>query len=562
MAVNLELLGLLAEYLLLTGLPLFAAVLIALRFGIRSVPLLLGTALAVSGLVAILSFWLYYASPTLGEAGSFFFPLAAVAAIFWCWREGVEWGALRPLATPAALWALASAFVLFLGFFHGGTGDPLMSATVRFSHPLSTDNTIPRHFADYFFVNGHHGTPPPFVDWLSSDRPPLQVGYVLAERPFGWDDVGLNYHVLGIVIQQLWIFGLWALLCAARLTPRSRGLVALAAIVSDVAIVHAFFVWPKLIAAAFLLAALALVLSEDWERLRRQPLAAVLFAALCGLAMLAHGSSAFFVLPLLALAAWRGMPSPAWLGTALAVGVVLLAPWSAYQRYADPPGDRLIKWQLAGSLEIDDRGALETLADSYRDEGLGGTLGNKWGNVTQIVGQGEVESALRRAVDEAGEGNPGKAIAALRLPRFYSLLPFLGLLLIGPLAMAVARFRGRPRGPDWSFAVLGLGFCALACLVWVVLMFGPPYAETLIHQGSLAVPILALCACVAGACAVDRRLGVGLVAANVALVLALYIPDLAPAPGSSYSPLAGLLAAAALAGIGLLTLRPLRHRGG
>ena len=113
---------------------------------------------------------------------------------------------------PAALWALGSAFVLFLGFVHGGTEQPLTTAMTRFSHPLPPDNEIPRFFADWYFHHGNQGPPPPFGDWLSSDRPPLQVGYVLAQRPFGWDDPGLHYEVLAVVVQQLWILAMWALL--------------------------------------------------------------------------------------------------------------------------------------------------------------------------------------------------------------------------------------------------------------------------------------------------------------------------------------------------------------
>ena len=559
MRANLELLWMLAEHLLLTGLPGLAAVVLATRRGLRSTPLLLALALAASGCVAMLSFWLFYADPLVGETGSFLVVLAAIAAIVWAWRRGLEWDALRPLAVPAALWALASAFVLFLGFVHGGTAEPLTTAASRFSHPLPGDNFLPLYFADYFYAHGHGGTPPDYASFLSSDRPPLQIGYVLAQRPFGWDGAQLHYEVLGVVVQQLWILGLWAMLAAAGLTARTRGLVALAAIVSDIAIVNGFFVWPKLIAAAFALAALAMVLSPDWRRWRRAPLAGALFAALCGLALLAHGSSVFFIVPLLGFAALRGMPGLAWIGTALAVGIVLMAPWSAYQRYADPPGDRLLKWQLAGVLAIDDRGVVETIADSYREAGVAGTLRNKRGNVTQLVGQHDVEGAISAAVDEAPAGHPGKAIIALRQPRFFDLLPFLGLLLLGPLAMAVARLRGRrPEGPDWRFATAGLGIAAAAVLFWVLAMFGTVESKAILHVGSYAVPLLALCACVAGACSVDRRLGSALVAANVVVVLLLYAPALTPPAGSSYSPPAALLAATALAGIGWLTLRPPR----
>lgn len=548
MTTSAELLWMLALHLLLTGLPALAAALFAARRGVAGAPLLLAVALAASGCAAMLGFWSFYAAPELGQTVAFLIAFGSAAAIAWLWRAGIEREVLAELWPPLALWALASAFVVYLGFLHGGSAEPLTMATLRFSHQLPTDNEIPRYFADYFYLHGHTGTPPPFADWLSSDRPPLQIGYVLSQRPFAWDSSGLQYEVMGVVVQQLWILGMWAVLCAARVRPLPRAVAIAAAVLSDVAIVHAFFIWPKLIAAAFSLAALAIVLSPQWESLRRNLWAAALFAALCGLSMLAHGSSAFFLLPLLGFAALRGLPSWRWLGVAVLAGFVLLAPWSAYQRYADPPGDRLVKWQLGGSLAIDDRSALGTIAEGYEEAGFDGTLENKWRNVRQIVGEEQTKQALEEARTYLSEGHPGMAIAALRLPRFFALLPFLGILLIGPLAMLLARIRGPRAGPEWSFAVTALALCLAACVVWALLMFGSAEADTMIHVGSLAVPLLAVCGCVLGAYAVSPRLGIGLAAVNVLIVLVMYTPSLSPLPGTSYSPLAGLLAAASLAG--------------
>jgi hypothetical protein len=552
---NAELLWMLLEHLALTGLPAALGVVFAMRRGLRSVPLLLGVALVVSGAVAMLAFWAYFADPLIGKTVSFVLVLGSIQGIV-LFRHGLDRSLLRQLAVPAALWALGSAFVVYLGFLHGGTDSSIAVAGSRFSHALPTDNEIPRYFADWFYAHGHSAKPPPFVDWLSSDRPPLQIGYVLSQRPLGWDSAGLHYQVLGVVLQQFWILGMWAVLCAARLRPVARGLAILAAMVSDIAILHGFFVWPKLLAAAFLLAAFAMVLSEEWPRLCRDPRAGALFAGLCALGMLSHGASAFWILPLLGFAALRGMPDWRWLGAAALAGAALLAPWSAYQHYVDPPGNRLIKWQLGGSLSIDDRGALETIADGYREAGLEGTLRNKWGNVTQMVGQGETEGAVSAAVDDVKAGHSGQAVAALREPRFFSLLPMLGILLIGPLAMAIARLRGSRDGPEWRFALSSLAFCVAACVVWALLMFGGPNGKTLIHQGTLAVPLLAICGCAVAAYAASARLGVVLVSLNALFVLVLYAPALTPPPGTSYSVLAGLLAAASLAGFGFLSFRP------
>lgn len=560
MSADLELLGLLLEHLLLTALPAALAVFAAMRKGMRSVPLLLAVALAGSGLAAMLAFWSYYLDPLLGQVASFVIALGSIQGIFFCRPDRLDRGILRQLAVPAALWALGSAFVVYLGFLHGGTTEPLGVATTRFSHPLPGDNLIPIFFSDWFFerqVDGvHYDKVPMFVDWLSSDRPPLQIGYVLAQRPFGWDDDGLHYQVLAVIVQQLWIVGMWAVLCAARLRPLARGLAIVAAMVGDVTIVNGFFVWPKLIAAAFVLAAFAMVLSDDWPRLRANPYAAALFAALCGLAMLAHGASAFGILPLLAIAALRGMPTWRWLGIAALVGVALLGPWTAYQRYADPPGDRLVKWHLAGSLEIDDRGALETIVDGYGEVGVDGALGNKWHNLKTIAGVDELRGALEAASDRLGEGDTGEAIAALRLPRFFALLSFLALFLIAPPAMALARLRGPIAGAEWRFALWSLGFCLLITGVWALLMFGGPEAAATIHVGTLVSPLLAVCGCVAGAYAVSRRFAVALTAVNVLLVLVLYVPAVNPPPDSSYSLLAALLAAASLLAFAFLALRP------
>src|ERR1041384_3583873 len=190
-----ELLLLLAAHFVLAALPLVAAAICAARVGVRQLPVLLAIGLAASGAVAMLAFWSYYADPLIGEAFSYLVLFGSILLIGWTLYEGgLDRSLLRGLATPLLLWGLSSAFILFLGFLHGGTEEPLLTAATRFSHPLPGDNAIPLFYADWFFENGHAGVPPVFPgEWLASDRPPLQVGYVLSQRALGWDDAGLNH---------------------------------------------------------------------------------------------------------------------------------------------------------------------------------------------------------------------------------------------------------------------------------------------------------------------------------------------------------------------------------
>lgn len=545
---------LLVEHFVLTALPAVAAVLLAARLGVRNVPVLLAVGLAASGALAMLTFWTYYASPTLGEALSYFLIIGPVAAIVWVlFERRLDSRLLRQLATPLALWFLGTAFILFFGFLHGGTDNPLGTAATRTLPQLPSDNVIPAYFAEWFFDNGHHGTLPPFGEWLSSDRPPLQIGYVLAQRPFGWDTTALHYQVIGTVLQQLWIVGLWALLLAARLGRTTRGLAIATVLVSDLVFVNGFFVWPKMLPAAMLLGAAALVLTPLWSQLRDNLWAAALLAALCGAAMMGHGSSIFGIVPLALFAAYRGLPSWRWLAVGVAVGLLFVGPWSAYQKYVDPPGDRLLTYMLAGVPEFEDeRGVLEATIDSYGEAGIGGTLHNKGQNFVTMVGGGPMVETLERAWNAADWET---ALHEVRNVLFFGLLPSLGLLLLGPIAMALAWRRGRERPQEWSFALSCFGVLAIGAVAWGLLMFGNLAGRTVLHAGTFLLPVLGFCGAVAGLRSVLPRFAVYWVAFSGAVMLAIYIPVLSPLPETSYSLLAILVTAASLAGFTALALR-------
>ena len=128
--------------------------------------------------------------------------------------------------------------------------------------------------------------------------------------------------------------------------------------------------------------------------------------------------------------------------------------------------------------------------------------------------------------------------------------------------MMIALVRKRPDGPEWRFALVSLALCLAIAADWALLMFGGEVASTVIHQGSLVLPLLATCALVVGAYAAYPRFAIALTAINSLFVLLLYVPALSPPPESSYSVAAGLLAAIGLAGFGWVALRAKPSLGG
>ncbi|HVV89965.1 MAG TPA: hypothetical protein VHB53_05680 [Solirubrobacterales bacterium] len=543
---------------ILIGLPGIAAVLLAMRRGLKSVPLLIGVGLLASGAVSYAAFWAYFESETLGTIWDFLLLVASLLAVGYCRRQdGLDREVLRQLRTPLLLWIFGSAFVLFFGFLHGGNENAITTAAYRFSGELPSDNDIPRYFAEWLATHGHQ-TPPTYPgEWLLSDRPPLQIGYVLAQRGFFNTAQGLHYQILCVIENALWIPAMWAVLVAVPLRRLTRSLAMLAAMISDIAIVHGFFVWPKLIAAAFLLAALAIVLSPEWRRDRRDLRVAPLVGALLALSLLSHGSSLFGVIPLAIFAAFRGVPNWRWLAVAAAGLLIFYIPWMAYQHYADPPGNRLLKWQLAGVIDVNSEGTLESIENAYDERGVDGAIDLKEENFEEIVGWPRTKTEFEAAIKSLEGGKPGYAVANVRWLRFFCLLPFLGIALLGPIAMIVAWLTKKKREPDeWRFALLCLAFFVVAVVPWALILFGTNESRATIHVGSLAVPLLALIGCIVGARSVYPRFGAALAIVNVVFVFFLYLPSFEPVvPNTSYSPFNGLLTALSLVGIGWVLFR-------
>lgn len=557
MTDQLELVLLFFWHLVLTGLPGAAACLFAAHRGVKQVPVLLGIALAGSAAAGLLAFWLFYADPLIGETYAFLAVGGSALLVgFLLWGRKIDGEILRGLATPALLWVFGSAFLLFLGFVHG-IGDPLPTSTARFSHPLPADNAFPFWYADWFFRNGHEIDPPILATWHFSDRPPLQVGYALMQMPFGWREDGLDYQVMGVILQQLWIVGLWALLLAAGIGRVTRTLTMVAVLLSGLVFVNGFFVWPKLLPAALLLAAAALTLTPLWRELRNNAWAAALIAALVGLALLGHGSTVFGFLALVVVVAFRGLPSLRWVVVALAVGVALMAPWMAYQRLVDPSGDRLVKQTLAGAGEADQRGVLEAIADAYGKAGVDGTIDYKLSNFSEMIGFERARAAYEALPDQATLTD---YVRTTRSVGFFHLLLSLGLLLLAPLAMAVGWKRRDRRPQEWNLALVCFTVFAVGAVAWGLLSFGNLAGRTVLHVSSYLLPLLAMVGAVAGLRAVFPRFALAWVGLNALLGLVLYAPALDPPPGTAYSLFAAILAAAALAAFVVVPMRGGRLR--
>jgi hypothetical protein len=392
---------------------------------------------------------------------------------------------------------------------------------------LPSDNTLAAQFAEHIGLG--KSTHPLAGDWNGSDRPPLQAGFILL---FAGPAILIGQSATGaaaasVVAQMLWVPATFAFLRALGVSLRATMIAITFAALTSTIIVNSVFTWPKLLAAAMVLSALALLAAVGRADLRPRALfVGAVVASTLGL--LAHGGTAFALPTVIVFAVWRLRKSglralarhAAWGAAALAV---LYTPWLLFQRFVDPPGDRLLKWHLAGVIPITDQSFFAVLGHAYSSLTFGQIVSNKWANFREVFDV----NLLRGVYPWSGESRGARNNA-----EFLFTSNALSLAVVIIVAMAVYALVVRARGKRIGSTDRRLGLACVATLpsllAWVLIMFGP--ASTVVHQGSHVWIVILLTVPVAWLALRSDRAGWVVVALQGGLALYFLAPSWAPSP--------------------------------
>jgi hypothetical protein len=498
----------------------------------------------VAGAYAAFAF--YFARPWAGRAFSWAVLAAAaftlVARFFSRPRPRAARGSLLALTAAAGVFYLAA-----LDIFPRGSLNE--TAANRYLEGLPADNEIPGFFAARLYDGVAEKT---FGgDWQASDRPPLQTGIVLLTMPVmrlvGWPD-RVSGPTAGIWFQLLWIPAMAVFLRWLGATSREALCGCAGLTFTGFLLFHSVFVWPKLGSGALMLLAFCGILpragAAENPAFRRARFAGA--GALAALAALAHGGVLFSGLALALIGLIGRMRAPprrpqtAW-AYAAAAFLIIYSPWLCFQHFYAPPGNRLIKWHIAGAIAPDDRSVATTLRENYREQGWAKSWEARRSNLATIFHgewakglgwRGGVEGYLRRVLE------------------WYYPLHAVGLWLMGlaPLGWLAGRraagvFDWRRRG---SQHLLAAGWLLATLGVWAGLMYFP--AATVTHQGSFAADLVLLGLLVSWALFAGRVVFLALWLAEAAHCAITWLP---PGPGNTIAArlLPELVCAAAAAAV-------------
>jgi hypothetical protein len=476
-----------------------------------------------SALVAYVVFWPYLVSARFGKAISLFVALGTVAVIV---REflarRIEIVRLRELGVCALLMTLVAIAYSAIGHLYHYSSDPVIQAQQRFVD-LPPDNFIPYVFAGRLY----HSVPVRpwlFGEWKSSDRPPLAVGATLFQIPL-WKEQQrvIHYQNLGVFLQSMWIAALWIVLKSAQVPRRVIAVTCAFCVASPAFLLFTFFIWPKFLAAGLFIICLYFLRVVQRETTKCTSFDIAFAGTALALGFLSHPGVAFTAIGLAVFLLIRRTlpPFQRSLGGVVLL-LVLVAPWILYQKFYDPPGDRLIKWHLAGVREIDSRSFPRALMDAYTTTPPRQIIQAKISNFETLWGRGPIGSASHMLVQKNGL-DAKQLLAEYVNSNFFYVLQATGVLNAGFLVllflpMYLKKIK-QNAALDGAISLLVLSLLSL--IVWCLMMFGP--SGTLLHEGSLATFILLDVALAAILTIIAPKLSYVLLALQIFLLFPLYV---------------------------------------
>jgi hypothetical protein len=399
---------------------------------------------------------------------------------------------------------LAVACLGILGV-HGGMA--VLSEISSGSTYQTADNFFPQQWIER--VDSRGDLKAPALNWPLVERPPGQAAWM---RPGYWiaSNKQFAYEVLGAVLQSLVASA--AALMLWTLGIRGRRFAAALVLFSSASFMffNVVFVWPKLLPAALLILAAA-VLIECGRNCTQAGWVAISVAV--ALSVMAHPGGALAA-PAMIVIMWRLGAWPRGKSQIMSVcvaGAAVIAPWAAYQVFYDHGTALILKWHLAGFNDTADKRSFpQVLIDQYRTLTFSEWVSKRWQNFSGMFGIGTLTdgglsgiAGLRQRLLLVGMLNP-MWVSGVLLP-------------IIPLVLWKSRVSRDTRTTMLS-AIIGIG-------LWLVIQFGPPAATTTTFNAPFGLFVLLSVSLAAVAAQILPRIVLALlVLIQVGLLLVISIP--------------------------------------
>lgn len=520
---------------------------------------LLITAFGVSSFVGYILFFVY--AKSIGT-GTFLSGLLYVCGIMACavlTHLVLKKDKTSRLLTTCLLTPLALVLVV-LGFY-SAISLSCQSRSISSSAPYNVnqacllanapgDNVLPLFFGDKLLANEDAVTSP--GDWKLADRPPLEIGATIGILDIIPSDSTklAAYQIFGSFLQLGWIAAIWALLKSTKTSRNTEKLVWFGTIFSGFFFYNSIYLWPKLLSAAFVLAAIGLVVNAKKKPVT-QPSTMVFVGAFAALGLLSHGGVLFTLIPFaLLLLLPRHNPGVRYLCLAAAVFSIMYAPWALYHAHTTT-SDRLVKYQLAGEPELNNTSTTTAIRKAYSSLTLGDWADGRVKNIEAYFVK-DSSVPIYHVKHPAGHST---VFSTWREHEFLVTFLAFGFFNIAWAALLFPKIR-HTFSSDEASLLKDFGLIAgVSLLLNALLIFVP--GSTVIHQGSYATMILLFIIVLLILGKLPKKLQTIVLTLQISLFFASWVMSVYTENAQSRF-VAGLISLVALATVALLVNRSTR----
>jgi len=438
---------------------------------------LLLLSITFSSLLSYLIFWIYYFNHLTGKYVSIILLLISIIILVIKFREYKNNIFDPDFIQPLVFCFLTGCIyigILFLYHRPSLEDDFSLIANIRFLHLLPPDNILPRLLLERIYngetINNFFG------EWLASDRPPLFTAIFSFIKPFYpfliFSNLSIFYQFTGTFIQLFWIPALYSILGFVGFNKRIQIFVLLCAIFSGFFIINSVYIWPKLMTTAYfsLLFILVFEISNESVLNIKFVIFSIIIGICAALGMLSHGGIVFSLLSFgLAILINKNRMNFKYIIIVFTSFFIVYLPWILFQKFADPPGNRLNKWHLAGMLDINDYSFPYALLKAYSEITIQDILNRFIQNILFLFGNIlEIFSSL-------------ESIRTTIFFRTFGAQTILNIFIIILLFYFVNKYCFTKQLLNNKYKIL-LFFTFFSFTIWPLLMFIP--SSTTIHQGS------------------------------------------------------------------------------
>lgn len=351
------------------------------------------------GALSLAFFYLSYFLSTIGVGIYFPYSVVSLALIFIAFRNFDNLKELAKELLPYwKVWILCSLFFTAV-LLSASNGVAHWEPNIRFWPAFwSSDNELPWMFAEA--VMNRWPLDGLFGGWQPTDRPPLMTASYLLVAPIlhlmqsnndGYYLTGVIYNVQAIILSSLLAPVLLYVIRAAKgfqptfKISREETILLIFCFATPFIFFNVVYGWPKIFGAAFGILALATLLKSSNGESENQSIAISL--GLLAFSFLAHGSTIFFIIPIVFITIFRvkNFSNFIYIAKCCLFACLVYLSWSIFKYLVLPSKDPVTKYALTGDFHFGDpdTSLIRLILERYGSLGIAEWLKIKWLMVCQ-----------------------------------------------------------------------------------------------------------------------------------------------------------------------------------